>query len=255
MSSYSGPARRPINFDDLIGQLVAQSTPIEPTRLLRGAFGDVVDQWARAIRHVRVRDTDDVFTPVVFEQEPVHEPGSAHEQLFFALMLIVQRECIRAKNLRSCSKRLWRGRRERFMFSPEGELDRVYVRAVGKDGKSGHQGGLAGRLGRSVRTIDRYLRIAKAAGFLNSWQVRGKKALEKLPKHMKGRKHAYSMFQWLCAIPTAVIARTRQAERDAEAETPRHELASAPTPAVNAVAARLLALVERDLEEPPRPPS
>lgn len=255
LTAYPGAPRRQINFDDLIGQLLSERALIEPIRLLKGAVGESVDAWVKAIRHVRVRETDDVRTPVVFEREPVHAPNSAHERGFCALMLIVQRECIRARNLRSCSKRLWRGKRERFVVDDEGDFKRVYVRAVGADGKSGHQGGLAARLGRSVKTVDRYLRIAKAAGFLNTWQVRGKKALEKLPQSMKGKKFAYAVFQWLGPVARAVVDRVRGSDRAAEVETPRVELATAPTPPVNAVAARLLALVDSDLARPSRPPS
>ncbi len=185
----------------------------------------------------------------------MHAPNSDHERAFCALLLIVQRACMRSRNLRSCSKELWRGRRERIAFRDDGEIDRIYVRAVGADGKSGHQGGLAGRLGRSVKTVDRYLRIAQAAGFLSAWQVRSKAALEKLPKSMKGKKYAYAVFQWLAPIARAVRDRARQAESAAEVETPRAELASAPTAPAGDFDDTYVAELAASLKRRPRPPS
>lgn len=232
-------------------------SPLDCLAMLTPVVGDCVARWSKAIRSVQLRDVEE--HRVDFSPTPLHPANTEHERRFCALMLMILDEC-RGKvgAPRAFTKELWRGRAERFVVTEDGEVEREYVRAV-KNGKSGHQGGLAGRLGCCVRTVDRYLRIARAAGFLRISQVKAKRGLDKLPKHLKGKKYSYAIFDWLTELPRAVIDRLTGRRSTAAREAARETAPDAPqsvAPRLESTStARFMAIVDAAAHEPPRRPS
>jgi len=217
-------------FSRELGQLLHSSSTADPVALLRPILGDVVDKMRRAIGHVRLSDLRRGcirFQPSAFPSTPKRQ---RMERRFFGLLLIILGQ-LRGQQSRAWTKQLWRGRRESWRITPDGEVVRTYVKARRKDGTSGAQGGLAARLGLSVREVDRYLQIAKAAGLIAVWQGPTK---DKAKKHFEGgAKYAYAVFQWAAELPQRVRDRIRgrsSALDRAEGAKPR---TSAPTPAAD----------------------
>lgn len=219
---------------------------MDPATLLQPLLGERAARWCQAICSVVLRDVGGRNQPVTFEPERIHEAESMHARRFCALMLMILEECRAGKaGIRASGRGLWRGRRDSWHVDADGEYKRRYVRA-------GHQGGLAARLGVCVKEVDRYLRVAIAAGFVNVWQV--KKGVDKLPKKLRGHKYAFATFQWLQELPRAVTDRLRGLRRAHETETPPAELASAPRQPEADSPEGFFASVLAGFNRPPRAP-
>ncbi|HKY36511.1 MAG TPA: hypothetical protein VJN18_11265 [Polyangiaceae bacterium] len=184
---------------------------------------------------MRVEDADQLYVAghdehpvnplqaINFAPEPIYEPGEPQERLFVSMML----ELVGAlspwnnKGWRACGRALWRGRQHRFCRE---RGKRVYV-------PTGSQHGWAGRLGCSVRYLDQLLRIARAAGFVDVWQMPKKQA----KSGQAGRKWGYAVFSYLQELPEQVTRRLRRRRREdaspARAETAPSRLRAAAAPA------------------------
>jgi hypothetical protein len=206
---------------------------------------ETAQRWSDVIRKVTVGDVAPDSKHVTFSDEYLHPANTHTERRWFALLLVIQGHVSirRLSDLRAWTSDLWRGRQHTFFVTDDGEFKRRYNpngRADGKGHHGGHQGGLAARLGVCVRTVDRYLAIAKAAKLIDVEQVKSKKALEKLAARLKGKSgHAYAWFRWLGELPRGVLARlsgrVRVPESVPAAETaPRSRAAAAPAPADDA---------------------
>lgn len=192
----------------------------------QGYDREQVMRWSRAIRSVRLRGVLGRGR-VHFEPAPIHAPNAPQERRFIALLLMILAECRvnpRSRDVRAWTQFLWRGRRDREVITPDGELKRRYVPAV-RHGTSGHQGGLAARLGCSVKEVDRYLDVAIAAGFVRVWQVK-----KDVPTSKRGKEHAYATFRWLGAIPAALWRRLSGQEPAADKQAPRAHTAGPSRP-------------------------
>ncbi len=192
--------------------------------LLRRELGALAETWVDAIRCVSMRDVTE--QGVLFQGSAVHAPNDPVVRRFCAYMLSIAAETLplhAGKLWRAFSRHLYRGKAQRWLVTEDGELEREYVPA-------GSQGGLAGRLGVSVRTVDLYSRIARAAGFYTVRQIKGKDSVAKLPPHLRGERYSFAVIDWLSELPRAIRDRVRGRVRAARPETPRAELASAPLP-------------------------
>lgn len=231
MTAYTTAAAAQTTFHGEIGALLAAGSQVDPVRLLRPVLGETVDVMARAIRHVRMGELERGRVRFAKSPYPTTTARQAMERRFFALLLMILGEA-RGTQARAWTKRLWRGRRERWEVNPDdGELKRVYVSAKRKDGTSGAQAGLAGRLGCSVREVDRYLQVARAAGIVGVWQGPTRERAEQKKGHFEGgRKYAFAVFQWLAELPVRVRDRIRgrQSALDRSEAPATHASASAP---------------------------
>lgn len=266
MSAYpKADAAQSSVFGREVSELLQLARPLDCVAYLSELQGaDVAQRWSDAIRSVTVRDVAPDSGPVTFEGNAQHPANTPHERRFMALMLLIQGSCStrRLKDLRAGGKGLWRGRQHRFRVTDDGEWAREYVQngtATGKGHHGGHQGGLAARLGVCVRTVDRYLAIAKAAGLLQVWQVKARKAVEALPKHLKGKQYAYAMFRWLGDLPGRVLerlsGRIRVPAEVPALETPPPSRATGATPAEADAGAEWLEQVRRGAGGRSRPPT
>lgn len=172
------------------------------------------ERWSLAIRSIRVRDADRLYVAgpdehpvhpddaIPFEAEPIFPRNNPVEKRFTALLLLIVGTMTPygKSELRSCGRALWRGRQHRQVITADGEIERVYVPARS-------QAGLAGLLGCSVRTVDLYLRIARAAGLVDVWQMPKSEA----QPGQAGKKHGYAIFRWLGELPEALLRRLREA--------------------------------------------
>lgn len=185
-------------LDREIADMLRLGQPLDCVAYLSELEGkETAQRWSDAIRRVVLRDVE--RDHVRFWPEPLHEANTAHERRFCALMLIIQSELSTAKpkDLRAWTRFLYRGRQHTWRVSDDGEWDRKYV-------KTGHTGGLAARLDCSVRNVARYLAVAKAAGLISVWQLKGKEKTDKLPLKLKGKRWAYSCIRWLGELPRRV---------------------------------------------------
>jgi hypothetical protein len=243
----SGPPRQ-TTYDREITHLVNLDWSVDVLTLLRREVGELADQWVDAARHVSMRDVTE--ESVTFQESPVQKPNSDMVRRFCAYMLSVAQETVplhAGKTWRAFSRHLYRGKAQRWLVTADGELEREYVPA-------GAQGGLAGRLGVSVRTLDLYSRIARAAGFFTVRQIKGKDSVAKLPPHLRGEKYSYAVMDWLTALPRAIRDRVKGRTRAANVETPRAELASAPLPAGDELDGLVTVALTAARQRVPRPP-
>lgn len=246
MKSYAKNAVGQSFLDREIGLLLTFERPIDVLQLLAGPIGEAIaKRWARAIRRIHFRDVEREC--VRFQPEPVHKPNAELVRRFVGLMCIVLQEsgAHPKGGYRAFTPNLWRGRAQREVVSPDGEFRQVYVPVES-------QGGLAARLGCSVRMVDYLLRVARAAGFLTVRQVKAKRKVDKLPRHLRGRKYSYAIFYWAMELPRALWDRVRGAKKP---EIPRAELASAPPRRESAASGAFFEKLEQWGLEPSRPPS
>lgn len=169
-------------------------------------------RWREAIRSVCLGDADDLYIagpdrhPVPperahpFSPVPIHVENSQQEVWFFRLMLRIIRELVPSgrSEYRSCSSALWRGRQHRWRFQPDGDVKRSYVHKTSA-------AGLAGDLGCSVRVVDQLLRIARAARFVDVWQMPKKKA----KPGQAGKIYGYAVFRWVQELPDKLLKQLR----------------------------------------------
>lgn len=243
---YACDARPQSLFTKEIGQLLSDGAKVDPVALLRPVFGRQVNRWVEAIRRVLLHQVGGRGR-VKFQSDAQHDATAMHVRRFCALLLMVLDECGIAQNgVRAWGRGLWRGRADYWEVDQHGELRRRYARA-------GHQGGLAARLGVCRKEVDRYIDVAIAAGLMNVWQKRA--GVEKLPKKLRGKKHAFACFQWLQELPTAVRSRLKGLSRDRLVEEPPALAPSAPPLPVDAEAEGFFASVAERLKQAPRPPS
>lgn len=243
----SGPPRQ-TTYDREITHLVDLDRSVDVLTLLRRELGELAEEWVSAAQHVVMRDVTE--HSVRFQESPVQEPNSPMVRRFCAYMLSVAQETVplhAGKVWRAFSRHLYRGKAQRWLVTPDGELEREYVPA-------GSQGGLAGRLGVSVRTLDLYSRIARAAGFFTVRQIKGKDSVAKLPPHLRGERYSYACVDWLMALPRAIRERVKARSRAAAVETPRAELASAPLPAGAELDGLVTVALTAARQRVPRPP-
>jgi hypothetical protein len=248
---FEGPARRR-TFDQEIARLVDLTRPCDVLRELRGLDG-IATRWVDAIRRVAMRDVTEF--EVMFQSGHVQGANDDMVRVFCAYMLAIAAECLPlhgGKHWRSFSRYLYRGKQHRWVVDENGEFDREYVPARS-------QGGLAGRLGVSVRTLDLYNRIARAAGFFTTRQIKGKESVAKLPKHLRGVDYSFAVYEWLMEVPRAIADRVRGRARAADAapvvETPPVRRTTPPTAAESAEADALVAETLLRLRRAAKPPS
>lgn len=246
-SPFDGPSRRR-TFDAEIARLIDLDRPCNVLETLRGLEG-IGTKWVDAIRRVAMRDVTEF--EVVFQETPVQGPNDGVVRVFCAYMLAVAAECLPlhgGKHWRTFSRWLYRGKQHRWVVDDQGEFDREYVPA-------GSQGGMAGRLGVSVRTLDLYTRIARAAGFFSTRQVKKKESVAKLPKHLRGEKYSFAIYEWLMEVPRAIADRVRGKARAANTETPPARRTTPPTEAEGAEVDQFVADTLQGLKRAARPPS
>lgn len=242
---YAPKGRRQSLFTREIGLLLSSGAKTDPVALLRPIFGEHVTRWVESIRRVLLHQVGGRKDAVTFLPDAQHEATAQHVRRFCALMLMILDECrVGPNGVRAWGRALWRGRADYWELDADGELRRRYARA-------GHQGGLAARLGVCRKEVDRYLRVAMAAGLVNVWQK--KTDVEKLPKQLRGKKHAFACFQWLQELPHQVHARLKglASERQPQ-ERPELE-PSAPAPSADDSAAELFGSIAQRLRQAPRP--
>lgn len=239
-----GGAQRTV-FGREVSTLLSLEKPLDCVAYLSELVGpDVAQRWSDAIRRVTIGEVAPESQHVRFAAEPLHPANTDTERRWFALLLLIQGNISirRASDLRAWTRDLWRGRQHTFEVTDDGEWRRKYNqngRRTGKGHHGGHQGGLAARLGVCVRTVDRYLAVAKAAKLLDVRQVKGEK-VKQLADHLKSKAgHAYAWFRWLGELPAGVMARlsgrVRVPETVPARETPPPSRgAAAPAPADDA---------------------
>lgn len=251
-------------FGREVGELLSLEKPLDCVAYLGDLVGEAVAQrWSDAIRCVTIGDVSPETKHVQFSEQHLHPANTPTERRWFALLLLIQGHVStrRLSDLRAWTRELWRGRQHTFEVSPDGEWERKYNRNGRGDGKKhhgGHQGGLAARLGVSVRTVDRYLAVAKAAKLLDVRQLKGE-SVKKLAEHLKSKAgHAYAWFRWLGELPAGVMARlsgrVRVPERVPPLESPPPSRATGPTPAPTDDGAQWLEQVQKGAAGRSRPP-
>lgn len=215
MSAYLRPRGAQSSvFDREIADMLRMGQTLDCVAYLTPLQGaETAARWSLAIRRVVLGAIE--RDHVRFWPEAVHEANTAHERRFCALLLMIQSELSTAKpkDLRAWTKHLFRGRQHTWRIDDNGEWQREYV-------KTGHTGGLAARLGCSVREVDRYLAVAKAAGIVDVWQLKGKDKTDKLPEHLRGKRWAYSCARWLGELPREVWKRLTGRVRVPAVENP-----------------------------------